>query len=65
MKLETFRLDRWIDRFKFAIPPIAYDLGSSAGPPWTLDQLVAIDDGLHERLYRTELSYAHSRDSGG
>jgi aspartate/methionine/tyrosine aminotransferase len=40
MNLPPFLLDEWLDRKSSADPPIEYDLGSSAGPVWTLEQLL-------------------------
>jgi aspartate/methionine/tyrosine aminotransferase len=48
MNLPPFLLDEWLDRKSSANPPIEYDLGSSAGPVWTLRQL--LDLAGDERL---------------
>jgi aspartate/methionine/tyrosine aminotransferase len=45
MDLPPFLLDKWLAKYGFATPPIAYDLASSTGPKWTVGELLAIGDG--------------------
>jgi aspartate/methionine/tyrosine aminotransferase len=64
MNLPPFLLDEWLGRKASADPPIEYDLGSSAGPVWTLNQLLGLAqiepfDGLGD----TRLVYAPAEGS--
>ncbi|MEW9806757.1 pyridoxal phosphate-dependent aminotransferase [Mesorhizobium sp. ZMM04-5] len=45
MQLPPFKLDHWLAMHSFATPPIAYDLASSTGPKWTLQDFLALGDG--------------------
>ena len=40
MHLPPFELDVWLTKYKFASPPIRYDLASSTGPRWTVRELL-------------------------
>ena len=42
MHLPAFQLDLWLSKYKFASPPIRYDLASSTGPRWTVRELLAL-----------------------
>lgn len=42
MDLPPFLLDHWLADHESAAVPIRYDLASSAGPVWTLDELMAL-----------------------
>ena len=55
MDLPPFLLDRWIEQKHYANPRIEYDLASSAGPVWTLRELLALsgEAELEGLLYRT------------
>jgi aspartate/methionine/tyrosine aminotransferase len=39
MDLPPFLLDHWLARYDFADPPIRYNLASSTGPRWSVDEL--------------------------
>jgi len=59
MKLPPFLLEHWLNEYEFADPPIRYNLASSTGPGWTLQELLALEDGAARReLESTALSYA-------
>ncbi len=65
MKLAPFLLDDWLSQKFTADPPIAYDLGASTGPVWTLRELVALEgEDFHERLLDAALSYTSPAGSG-
>lgn len=57
MDLPPFLLDHWLSQHDFADPPIAYNLASSTGPRWTLDDLLALG-GTPVDIGATTLSYA-------
>jgi aspartate/methionine/tyrosine aminotransferase len=57
MRLAPFLLDEWIRRKYDSDPPIEFDLASSTGPVWTYRELLALEDGLAERLLDTPLFY--------
>jgi len=46
MILPPFRIFEWVIGRKFANPPIRFDLASSAGPVWTVGQILALGNGL-------------------
>ncbi|MDF0541787.1 pyridoxal phosphate-dependent aminotransferase [Sphingobium sp. H39-3-25] len=58
MDLPPFLLDHWLSRHDFADPPIAYNLASSTGPRWAVDELLALGDGLPPDMGGTILAYA-------
>jgi aspartate/methionine/tyrosine aminotransferase len=61
VKLPPDRLNAWLNEHHFATPPVRYDLGASTGPVWTLQDLLALDDGNSlERLLASSVSYVHS-----
>src|SRR5712692_6561588 len=58
MRLRPFLLVQWIDQKFYADPPIEYDLASSTGPVWTLQELLALaGPEAQERLLDTTLIY--------
>ncbi len=55
MKLRTFLLDEWLERYE---GKIRYNLAASTGPGWTLDDLRRLMTAEeNERLLKTSLSY--------
>lgn len=46
MHLPPFELDRWLSKYSFATPPIAYDLAASTGPKWNVRDLLALGDDV-------------------
>jgi aspartate/methionine/tyrosine aminotransferase len=62
MHLPPFLLDHWIAKYDFADPPIAYNLASSTGPRWTVDQLTQLGAAPLE-LADTVMSYAPAEGS--
>jgi aspartate/methionine/tyrosine aminotransferase len=61
MQLAPFLLDEWIRRKYASDPPIEFDLASSTGPVWTYRELLALEDGLSDRLLDTPLFYTNPR----
>ncbi len=58
MRFATFLLDDWLNHFKYADPPIEFDLASSTGPVWTLRELLELDPNYSlENLLDTQLVY--------
>src|SRR5688572_15642370 len=58
MQLPPFLLDHWLAAHEFASPPIRYNLASSAGPAWTLGELLALGEGMaRKELEECRLSY--------
>jgi DNA-binding transcriptional MocR family regulator len=58
MRLPPFLLEHWLATYEHATPPIRFNLGSSAGPRWTLGELFALDDSLAATLSDTRITYA-------
>src|SRR5688572_4985461 len=58
MKVPPFKLDAWLAAHEFATPPIRYNLASSTGPPWTVEELMALGGGSTRQLDEVRLSYA-------
>jgi aspartate/methionine/tyrosine aminotransferase len=59
MKLPPFLLDHWLAAHEFSSPAIRYNLASSAGPAWTLGDLLALgNDAVREELDNLRLLYA-------
>lgn len=58
MRLPPFLLDRWLAKYEFASPPIRYNLASSTGPSWTLDELSGLGGGSNKSLGELRLAYA-------
>jgi histidinol-phosphate/aromatic aminotransferase/cobyric acid decarboxylase-like protein len=56
MKLPPFLLDQWLQQKFLAHPPIEFDLGSSTGPTWTLQELLTLGGDI-EQLLATNLFY--------
>src|SRR3990172_5877944 len=55
MKLRTFLLDEWLERYE---GKIRYNLAASTGPGWTLDDLRRLMTAEeNERLLKTQLTY--------
>jgi len=57
MDLPPFLLDHWLSRYDFATPPIAYNLASSTGPRWSIEDLTGLG-GSPLDIGGTVLSYA-------
>lgn len=57
MNLPPFLLDQWISKYDFAEPPIAYNLASSTGPRWSVDELTRLG-AAPPALASSVLSYA-------
>jgi aspartate/methionine/tyrosine aminotransferase len=57
MELPPFLLDHWLSAYDFAQPPIAFNLASSTGPRWSVDELAALGTRRAE-IGATVLSYA-------
>lgn len=58
MKLRTFLLDEWLERYDGQGGKIRYNLAASTGPGWTLDDLRRLmTTEENERLVKTSLSY--------
>src|SRR5262245_36711760 len=61
MNLKPFLLDHWLNHYHFADPPIKYDLASSTGPVWTMQQILDLMDDDHRRqLSQARLLYCHA-----
>ena len=58
MNVPPFKLDAWLAAHEFATPAIRYNLASSTGPVWTLDELMALGGGSLSSLAAVRLSYA-------
>lgn len=58
MDLPPFLLDRWLAEHEFASPPIRWNLASSAGPQWTLRELLATAGLPLDELTDLSLGYA-------
>jgi len=63
MQLPPFLLEHWLERFQNAKPPVRFNLGASTGPPWTLRELLALDDEFAAALGATRLAYAPASGS--
>lgn len=57
MELPPFLLDHWLSAYDFSSPPIAFNLASSTGPRWSVDELVALG-AQRPAVLETVLSYA-------
>lgn len=62
MDLPPFLLDHWIAKHDFAEPPIAFNLASSTGPRWSVEDLMRLG-GAELDLASIVLSYAPSEGS--
>ena len=62
MELPPFLLDHWLAAYEFADPPISYNLASSTGPRWSVDDVLGIDGGRHD-IGRVTISYAPAEGS--
>jgi len=58
MQLPPFLLDHWLAKYEFANPPLRYNLASSAGPAWTLGELLSLGGKSSAALDAVRLSYA-------
>jgi aspartate/methionine/tyrosine aminotransferase len=56
MQLPPFLLDHWLAAHDFSHPPIAFNLASSTGPRWSVEQLLALGVSRPE-IAATVLSY--------
>ena len=45
MELPRFELDHWLNSHEFGTSPIRFNLGSSTGPKWTIEELRALPLG--------------------
>lgn len=57
MRLPPFLLDQWMSKHDFADPPIAYNLASSTGPRWTVEEVARLGGGAID-LASVVLGYA-------
>ncbi len=57
MDLPPFLLDHWLAKYDFAEPPIAYNLASSTGPRWSVDELARLG-GAPLDIASSVMSYA-------
>ena len=58
MRFATFLLDDWLNHYKYADPPIEFDMASSTGPIWTFRELLELDPTYSlENLLGTQLVY--------
>jgi aspartate/methionine/tyrosine aminotransferase len=57
MDLQPFLLDHWLAAYEFRDPPIRYNLASSTGPRWTIDELQLLPEGKLD-LFDMPISYA-------
>ena len=66
MHLPPFALDLWLTKYKFASPPVRYDLASSTGPRWTLRELLDLGGpSTRADLESLMLSYQPTAGSAG
>ncbi|KVG80200.1 aminotransferase [Burkholderia ubonensis] len=63
MELPPFLLDRWLAEHEFASPPIRWNLASSAGPQWTLHELLTAARLSPDELIGITLGYAQPEGS--
>lgn len=56
MKLQPFLLDRWVQDHED--PPVEFNLAGSAGPRWTMGEVLDLDGGSRDRLFGANLVYA-------
>src|SRR5437763_2135961 len=55
MQLKPFLLDAWLDQHEH---DIEFNLGASTGPPWTVNEILALaDDETHHRFLNHNLVY--------
>ena len=47
MRFATFLLEDWLNHYKYADPPIEFDMASSTGPIWTFRELLARKPAWH------------------
>ena len=60
MQLKPFRLDAWLDQYEHGIE---FNLAASTGPPWTVNQVLALaDEETRHRFLNHKLVY--SRPAG-
>ena len=59
MKLLPFLLDRWVHDHED--PPPEFNLAGSAGPHWTIGEVLDLDEGSRNRLFGTDLVYGPRR----
>jgi aspartate/methionine/tyrosine aminotransferase len=57
LELPLFLLDHWLSTYDFAEPPIAYNLASSTGPRWSVEELASLGTARPD-IGATVLSYA-------
>jgi aspartate/methionine/tyrosine aminotransferase len=62
MNLPPFLLDHWIAKYDFAEPPIAYNLASSTGPRWSVEDLTRLG-GARFDVASSVMSYAPAEGS--
>jgi aspartate/methionine/tyrosine aminotransferase len=63
MKLAPFLLDRWLDDHDYPSPE--FNLGGSTGPRWTLGEVLDLEPGSRDRLFRSNVVYAPSAGAPG
>ena len=64
MKLRPFLLDQWLS--SHAERPIAFNLGGSTGPQWTIEELLQLaGDDARDRLLASKVVYGLTAGGGG
>ncbi len=63
MQLAPFLLDRWLD--DHTSDSIAFNLGGSTGPLWTVGSVLDLEPGSRERLLREHVVYTPSAGTPG
>lgn len=58
MKLAPFLLDKWLDDYDHPSPE--FNLGGSTGPRWTVGEVLDLEAGSRDRLFRAQVVYAPS-----
>ena len=62
MKLEPFLLDNWLQKYESSEPPIQFQLASSTGPRWTINELLGfISPDERQELFDGYLLYSRSQ----
>jgi aspartate/methionine/tyrosine aminotransferase len=63
MNLTTFLLDEWLDDHEDPTPE--FNLGGSTGPRWSLGEVLDLESGSRERLFRADVIYPPSAGALG
>lgn len=64
MQLPPFLLDQWLDEHLSGQRPVEFDLASSTGPSWTLEQLLDLASPLERRRF-LDSPLVYARGTGG